>query len=269
MKTTLTNVKADARLPHCAIADPFKNYKPESERNVRELKFKMNPNNSIKAITNWFLQSDFNHVLDSHSIFNKNLSGLDYYYGLAINFAKGLNYSPEDIAKFLLTVKDDFLRQEQDFEKTMALGLFLSALMNVHKEKSFVLITRHLDCVPDYFGYKNTKNIVVQGNLSSWVGDTMCDGKIVVNGNVSLYLGHFMAGGTIEINGDVGSDCGENMEGGSIFIKGNAEREVGSINGGDIYIEGDYESLSNSKDIKGGNIFHKGKQIVKNGKRLI
>jgi len=38
------------------------------------------------------------------------------------------------------------------------------------------------------------------------------------------------------------------------------------MEGGEIYLNGDYESLSNS--VSGGNIYHKGKLIVENGRRL-
>ena len=52
-----------------------------------------------------------------------------------------------------------------------------------------------------------------------------------------------------------------------ITIKGNAGKDVGhAMKGGAINLDGNYEEISWA--IKGGNIYHKGKLIVKDGKRL-
>jgi len=166
-------------------------------------------------------------------------------------------------------------------------GCYLSALINGSKDKDFNIITNYLTKTIDYIGYKNTKNIDVNGSVGRWVGfrmeggkitingntgwyvgDRMKDGKITVNGNAGVWVGFFMENGKITINGNAGDRVGYEMKDGKITIKGNAGDWIGwYMEGGKIHLNGDYESLSNY--INGGNIYHKGKLIVENGRKLI
>ena len=250
-----------------ALSDPFKRYKPESERSIRAPKVKTNESKLLRDIRQWFLDSDFSHVLDSFSAGRKT-DGFGYYYKNALAFAKSIRYSPADVAKFLIMITDDQLRQGE-FEKTAALGLLLSALINNHQERSFTVYTNHLEHVPDKFGYRNVKDVTVHGDLDYEVADEMSEGTITVKGNVGISVGIGMSGGILVIHGNMGDEgCGRCMTGGKIIINGNAGANIGDgMTGGEIHLNGNYVSLSD--DIEGGNIFHKGKQIVKNGKRLI
>lgn len=93
----------------------------------------------------------------------------------------------------------------------------------------------------DYIGYKNRKNIRV-------------------NGDVGYHVGWSMESGSIIIDGDTGDETGIDMVGGSITINGNAGNAVGHwMKDGEIHLEGDYKSISDG--IKGGKIYHKGKLI--------
>jgi len=166
-------------------------------------------------------------------------------------------------------------------------GLYLNALINKSNDKDFKIITNYLSKNIDYIGYKNRKNIDVNGNAGDWIGNGMKRGEITVNGNVGYRVGLNMEDGKITINGNAGYWVGGDMKNGEITINGNAEGEVGlgmksgkitingnagdyvgyGMKGGEIHLNGDYESLSDY--IHGGNIYHKGKLIVKGGRRLI
>jgi hypothetical protein len=132
----------------------------------------------------------------------------------------------------------------------------------------------------------NGGTIIVNGCCETDVGSKMKRGQIIVNGAVGLFLGNEMQGGTITIRRDAGHEAGYRMEGGLIIIEGNAANNVGDnmkggqiiingnvgfnlgeeMRGGTISIDGNIGSLS--KVIKGGNIFQRGRQIVKDGKQI-
>ena len=91
--------------------------------------------------------------------------------------------------------------------------------------------------------------IHVKGDAGHSMGLHMYDGVILIDGNCSQgYIWFDLKGGTIRIKGNVCGDIGLEMEGGT------------------IYLDGNYESIS--KDIQGGDIYHKGKLIVKDGVKL-
>lgn len=109
-------------------------------------------------------------------------------------------------------------------------GIFLSTLINNCKEQNFTIITEHISQPIPHLGDQNTKNIIVEGNAGNWVGWEMKKGCITVEGNAGWGVGRWMEGGM-------------------------------------IHLEGDYKSLYNT--IVGGDIYHKGKLIVKNGKKWV
>jgi len=166
-------------------------------------------------------------------------------------------------------------------------GWYLSDLINSSKEQDFKIFTNYLSKTIHYIGYENRKNIdvngnagrmvgeemeggkiTVNGNAGRWVGCHMKDGEITINGNVEWGVGDEMKDGEITVNGNAGRMVGEYMEGGKITVNGNAGDEVGyMMKDGKIHLNGDHEYLS--EYIHGGNIYHKGKLIVKNGRRLI
>jgi len=91
--------------------------------------------------------------------------------------------------------------------------------------------------------------IKVSGNVSS-PGNSMRSGLIIVEGNCKDYVGHSMNNGTVVINGDLTQNClvGYAMTGGEVHLNG----KIGQI----------------SPKIIGGNVYHKGRQIVKEGKKI-
>jgi len=147
-------------------------------------------------------------------------------------------------------------------------GYYLSALINGSKEQDFKIITNYLSKTIYEIGYENTKNIDVNGNAGNWVGYEMKDGEITVNGNAGRWVGDRMKGGKITVNGNAEDDVGWQMKRGKITINGNAGEAVGwYMEGGRIHLNGDYKYLAGY--ILGGNIYHKGKLIVENGRMLI
>jgi len=109
------------------------------------------------------------------------------------------------------------------------LGLYLSALINNSEEEDFKIHTGYLENPPDWLGYKNNgKKIIVNGSVDDCVGFCMQRGEIIVNGNVGRFAGICMLNGIIRLNGDHGEFTG----------------------------------------ISGGDIYHNGKLIVKDGRKL-
>ena len=146
-------------------------------------------------------------------------------------------------------------------------GCYLSALINGSKEQDFKIFTNYLIKTIDCIGYKNRKNIDVNGNAGRLVGGRMYDGKITVNGNAGSWVGWSMEGGKITINGNVGWGVGDGMKGGKITVNGNTGERAGiGMKRGEIHLNGDYEGLANY--IHGGNIYHKDKLIVENGRKI-
>lgn len=95
--------------------------------------------------------------------------------------------------------------------------------------------------------------VAVVGDAGDRVGDRMKDGVIVVMGNVGEWAGIGMKGGFLEIKGDVNDRAGEDMNGGELRINGKLSK-------GWTY------ELANG--IRGGNIYHKGKQLYKDGRKV-
>ena len=105
-------------------------------------------------------------------------------YSLGLNKINGLEYSCKDITKLCLKLKD--YEQKERFERS---GLFLSALINNCKDLEFLLLTDHLKKEIICIGYKNFKNIIIQGNTGRGTGWHMQEGIIKVQGNTGYDTG--------------------------------------------------------------------------------
>jgi len=198
-----------------------------------------------------------------------------FVYLQALDLAKNLMYSSKDVEKSSIILAE-FQDEEWFFVKA---GLFLSALINNGKEENYTVHTRHLQCSFRNLGYRNRKNIVVEGDANVGAGECMEDGSIIVKGssdgdvgrnmkggNITIegdakdHVGNLLKGGVIVVKGDAGSWIGYRMEGGVTTIIGNAGYFVGQeMKGGEIHLYGKYKSIEN---VIHGKIFHKGKLIV-------
>jgi len=177
-------------------------------------------------------------------------------------------------------------------------GEYLSALISLAPARKFIIHT--LDPPRDYanLGVDNTKILDIYGDAKGTLGNCMKSGRIRLFGNAeevgtAMRLGKItiegeatnagmeMRGGTILVRKDC-HEAGENMHGGKIIIKGNCKDVGEGMNGGEIYVHGFavYVGLGMTsgniylcgtyKELHGfiGNIYHHGKLIFKDGKRL-
>ena len=152
-------------------------------------------------------------------------------------------YTPKDIEKFSLLLAEYEDLRVFDIKK----GQFISALVNHFPEEHITIHTAHLKKPISNLGYKNEGHIIFTGDVGYAVGQEMKKGEIHVQENAKGYVG-------------------TGMEAGKIYINGNAGYDVGwSMRGGEIHLQGDFNGIGK---IEGGNIFHKGIQIVKDGKLL-
>ena len=112
--------------------------------------------------------------------------------------------------------------------------------------------------------------IYINGNVDQGVGYGMEGGEINIKGNVDHDVGHLMKNGIIRIGGNVGVFVGREMSGGKIYINGNLGPLVGfKMSSGKIYVNGSLNLLKEEPIfMTGGDIYRKGVQIVKDGKKL-
>ena len=246
-RNTLTTVKADARIQRCAINDPFKNYKPESEQITR--KFEVKESKALKQLKDTFLDLK-KYDLD--------------YDEKAAAIASKLRPSSRDIMNFSMVLAE--FQNIKEFSRQS--GLFMNALMNSSKDTEFTVVTQHLDMPVNYLCQGNKKNVIVEGDVWGWFGQGMEKGTTVVKGNAGMALGEWMRGGTIIVEGNVTEAClGKEMSNGKIIVKGNVLGEPGhGMWNGEIHIQGECEDRFLKENRIGGSIYHKGKLIVKNGK---
>ncbi len=201
------------------------------------------------------------------------------YYTRVQHKIKRVEYTKEDIRKFCIALAD--FQEEKNFDKKA--GIFLSVLINNMKEDSITITTSHLSVKPCYLGYRNIKNIsidgdvdygactlmkkgsvIVRGNTGNSTGEGMDGGELIITGNAGNNIARDMKGGLILVKANVGYEAGESMEGGKVIIEGNADYDLGRhMEGGEIHIYGDPQNFACGD---GGKIFHKGKEFeFKNG----
>jgi formylmethanofuran dehydrogenase subunit C len=145
-------------------------------------------------------------------------------------------------------------------------GLLMSALINHCKDNDFIVHTDHFKWSGmEFLGYRNTKNIFVDGSTCDYTGMRMRAGSLTINGYGGDYLGRNMMGGTITLNGHAYLNLGYGMSGGKIIVNGDAyhtslaERMIG----GEIHINGELKDRQGYlKDLFAGKIYHKGEEML-------
>ena len=191
-------------------------------------------------------------------------------YEKALPVARSLEYSASDVEKFSIAFQEfSGVSPLSGGGAITEIGLFLSALINTGKEKSYRIVTHNLGRYRAGLGYRNEKELTIIGPNAGFLGYGMCDGsitvygdadqpgvsmsggKIRVEGNV-IAAGNMMTGGIIEIFGNVVGSVGSGMRGGEIIIKGNLGALGERIRGGKIIVEGTVDFPS--YEIKGGEI---------------
>jgi len=205
------------------------------------------------------------------------------FYNRCLASIQNLSYDSKTVEDFSLIMPYLY----NDDVDRIAIGYFLSGLMNNCKDKDFLLKVgdsgiheigykfagRNLEIFGDVFSslgsHMRYGNITLHGNAEgSGAGEYMKRGNIVIHGNSDGQEGARAKGGIITINGDVTDGLtGFYNEGAKIVVNGFCRGGIGEcMTRGEIYLNGDYESLSDK--IIGGDIYHKGKLIIKNGKPM-
>lgn len=206
------------------------------------------------------------------SLFSKALEDLSEPYrgdelkAIQKIFSESKGYSSREIKRFLLMLSP-YKKEHQDF--AFSLGLYLNFLMDSSPDKSFVIPLSHLDYEdgPQKIGYKNKdKKITIKGEVGDNLGENMTGGRIEVFGGALYSPGYYMKDGTIIIHGDVADELCEGMSGGEVYVYGDAGEDVGiNMKGGKLFLVGNFISHGNAQ---GGDIYHKGKLIVKDGRPI-
>jgi len=232
---TLTERRITA--PTKTQIDAFGRYKPESERSIGVPK--VVEDKRLKQLKDSFKKLKSRRFA---------AIGIDdackQRYEQSLLLIKGIDLTSTDITMFSIALAK---LAEENFSQ--ASGIFLSALINNCTEDRFAIVAKHFEEPVSCIGYRNTKDIMIDGDAGDFVGLDMEGGAIVVNGRAGREIGRGMRNGKIIVNGNAGDTVGRYME------------------GGEIRLEGDYYLLSDN--VRGGSIYHKGKLIVKDGKRLI
>jgi hypothetical protein len=221
METALHVIRKSAIL---AASGRFGKFRPETGHDVRRNTVEGNPAiEAMKVARSGF--GDFMYQAPE-----------DNYAGM-LERIRNLDYSAKDIEAFCIVLP--VFEHEGAFSSNA--GVFLSALINNCRDSEFMIHTGQLVKPINYIGYRNTKNIIIDGNAGRELGFEMEGGTITVNGNAAHHVGFGMRGGIITVNGNADSWIGEEMK------------------GGEIRIVGDCSELSSC--ILGGRILHKGEQI--------
>lgn len=177
-----------------------------------------------------------------------------FYLKIKNEILKGYKFSSKEIEEFSLAL----VRHQEEYRFDMKAGLFLSTLINMSDDSSFVLHTYHLNTSLFYLGMHNTKDIVIYGDGGKDVGKHMSDGKIRVKGN-AVRVGAYATAGAIIVEGN----CkwpGLLLQGAIIHVNGDSTEKVGEgMASGAICLFGNYTQLG---DITGGKVFHKGELIL-------
>ncbi|MDD5171805.1 MAG: hypothetical protein PHF60_02100 [Candidatus ainarchaeum sp.] len=168
-----------------ALANGFRGYKPEGELVVRKVEV-------VEDETLRQLKKAFSEylTLDSPKHHTTN-----YFYENAVSRIKKLRYSADDVERFSLALGE--FQNEKEFPKKA--GIFLSVLINMGKDYSYVIHTAHLSERPKYIGYMNTKAITVKGDVGWDFALYMKGGEIHLEGSYERIA--VMYHGKIYVNG--------------------------------------------------------------------
>jgi glutamate synthase domain-containing protein 3 len=238
--------------PILRAEDLFDSLKPE-EKQPEDLRIKVEKSERLEQIVR-----DFEEVLKVVHQPNK------FYEDESNKIIKliKIKSTANEISEFLILLNN----YQDDINYQFCSGHYLSALINKSKEKEILINTRHLEKIPDAIGYKNNGKIIhFDGFAGHNLGKSMINGEIYAN-NAGDSLGSNMQGGKIYVQ-NAGNSVGIFMKGGIIFAESIGGHVGFMAHGGEIYIKNKYKSLE--ENFPGGNIYHRGKLIVKNGEKLI
>ena len=93
---------------------------------------------------------------------------------------------------------------------------------------------------------------------------------MTIKGNAGYHLGSDMKSGRIHIYGNAGNQLGSGMSGGEIIIEGNVGyHALHGMVGGIVRIQGEIAELERlGSCARAGDVYHKGRLIMKDGRRI-
>ncbi len=184
---------------------------------VAELKARPFPKEFPRA-----LHTLLNEVCPQDDTFEGDSIIHDYTVSLAMIKVLSFDYTPEDITAFSLALSP--FEEHEFFSRS---GIFLSALINLHQEKTkttkpYVLVTDYLEKKIDNLCIKNSEsNIQIIGDCGYHCGFKMESGTIIVEGSTGYGVGHKMYSGNIEIKKNTKKIGGQDyFSGGKITVYG-------------------------------------------------
>jgi hypothetical protein len=237
-------------------------------------------------------------------------------YDRILEASAGFDCSPHHLGKFMILLPElleSRLPQmriwnpetsshiEKIFLRT---SLLLSAFINSGPDRKYQISTENLvvpnlhdNPGPRFLAYRNSKDLIVNGMVGNYFGNSMEAGSIELFGDAGISAGGRMTGGTLIIHGYAGRHLGTAISGGTLICEGNTQSPVGmemkggklivhgdvfpldpvyghnwlppnaggGMSGGEIHFEGnipDESSFIDSDFRLGGKIFHKGKLIA-------
>jgi hypothetical protein len=154
-------------------------------------------------------------------------------YESTLGLIRGTKVAPGHIEEFCAFMG---LSKTVGFEQSAPLGLFISALINDSKERSFKLNLHNYQNSFHFLGYrlKADKHLSVTGDMGHFTGAGLRGGYLKVTGSTGSWCGADMIGGRIKITGDAHSKIGEQMKGGRIQVYGRIQEIAKLRSGGDI-----------------------------------
>ena len=239
-----------------SAAGQFGRYKKEEKKEVRQANVR--ESESIRQIIEVWKTFDSSEITKGWSI------KMREPYNKLLERIKHINYSANDVEKFSIMLIG--FQDERDFE--FKAGLFLSALINNGKDRNYVIHIANLEKEVACFGYLNTKNISINGDIGQFFAFNMIEGEITVNGSAKGVMAQGIKGGTIIIKRHVlvsklifnSVGVGDDMQGGDIQVYGNVYGIVGlRMSGGEIYVGGVFQQLGS--EFRGGRIYNMGEWI--------
>src|SRR5208283_919434 len=157
------------------------------------------------------------------------------FYNKILDTIKNHDYSAKDVESFSILLAG--FQDEREFSDKA--GLFLSALINNCHGDGFIIRTAHISVPIHQLGYRNTKNVTVEGDAGDDFGIGMGGGTLIVVGHAGVRVGLLMGMGTLIVRGNAGNFLGEKMKNGSIRVEGDAEHNAGcEMKGGTITVNG-------------------------------
>lgn len=190
------------------VASRFRGFKPEDEKHVR--------NEQVQT------ESTLKRLLVAWYSFQAQMpsNDLNRAYSLAIKSMGDIRATSQDLEEFLGHIRQISKGKpvaDELSDEVVALGLFISAIVNTGKENAYTIDLHGLP-VPELLGYMNSKSLMVLGDT----GDACAmenSGEIVVLGDVHGSFAHMQRSGTSVLVGDC-EDVGTMLEGGKVILYG-------------------------------------------------